>query len=385
LTRPELASSNHAALKVRELVTILAGFTSARQREIEATGNLNAALMQRDEISDLYQHAPCGYHSLDAEGRLVRMNETALNWLGYGWQEVQGRHFTELLTPAGRVTFAENFPRFIAAGHIENLELELVRKDGSTLPVGITATAVYDPDGRFLCSRSTSFDLTERKRLESRLDQLARTDALTGLSNRRDFYDQASRELQRCERTHKTMALLILDIDHFKQVNDTHGHQGGDRVLQAIANTCKAILRKIDIVARIGGEEFAAMLPETTLELALEIADRMRLAIAGLVTELAPGEKVRVTASIGVARYEPTDVDLDRLMARADAALYASKHAGRDRVSVAGDGAAAHAIRPGLPDFGSGGTRQPACGARLPDQDDNGHDASDMRLESGEE
>lgn len=332
----ELSPRAEATLKVKELLTALAEIRLGRQRERDALGHLNSALTERDAISDLYEHAPCGYHSLDAQSRLVKMNATALAWLGYTWEEVRGTHFPSLLSARSRVAFAEEFPKFLAEGHVENLELELLRKDESLLPVVITATAVRDADGNFICSRSTTFDLTERKRLESQLNQLARTDMLTGLSNRRDFYEQAEREVQRSQRHQKSMALLMIDIDHFKLVNDEHGHLGGDKILQAVAATCKATLRRVDLVARVGGEEFAALLPETSLELAQDIAERLGLTVAQQETELPSGRKVKVTLSIGIARYEASDFEVDSLMARADGALYESKRQGRNRVTLTG-------------------------------------------------
>lgn len=129
-----------------------------------------AELQQRsDEIQDLYNNAPCGYHSLDADGRVVRVNDTELQWLGYERQELLGKPFAELLTPQGQLKFQENFPQFKQQGWVNNLEFELICKDGSTLPVNLNATAMYDAAGQFLMSRSTLFDIRDQKQIEAAL------------------------------------------------------------------------------------------------------------------------------------------------------------------------------------------------------------------------
>jgi diguanylate cyclase (GGDEF)-like protein/PAS domain S-box-containing protein len=330
----------HGPLRIQEFLALLSGVTAAKQREREATDHMKVARVERDETFDLYERAPCGYHSLDPEGRFVRMNETALRWLGYRWEELQGRPFTELLTAEGRVTFAANFPEFLRAGRVDNLEMLLVRKDGSTFPVSISATAIVDAQGRLVHSRSTSFDITERKRLEAQLDQMARTDPLTGLSNRRDFHERAGRELLRSRRNKMPLAVFMLDIDHFKRINDEHGHEGGDLVLQALAKACLPLLRNVDLLARIGGEEFAVMLPETAAGRAWEVAERLRQAIAALVIRLPSGQSVTFTVSIGIGHCEVADASIDAALKRADLALYQAKTGGRNQVRVAEDSGA---------------------------------------------
>jgi diguanylate cyclase (GGDEF)-like protein/PAS domain S-box-containing protein len=324
-----------APLRVKEFIDLLGGVVAVKHREVEATERMITAQAQRDEVFDLYERAPCGYHSLDGQGCFVRMNATELGWLGYRWEEVQGRAMTDLLTPESNVRFAEAFPKFLQAGHIEDVELVLVRKDGSTFPASISATALKDAQGNFLSTRTTVFDITERKNLEARLEQLARTDALTGLSNRRDFIERGEREWQRHQRHAAPLAVLMMDIDHFKSINDQHGHAGGDLVLKAMAKTCAAALRNIDLVARVGGEEFAVMLPATAIEPATEVAERLRQAVESLSVPLPDGQEVRFTVSVGLAMYEPADEGIDAGLMRADQALYKAKAGGRNQVQAA--------------------------------------------------
>lgn len=166
------------------------------------------------------------------------------------------------------------------------------------------------------------------------LNNLATTDGLTGVANRRHFIETASAEVQRARRYHAPLALLMLDIDHFKVVNDKFGHPAGDRVLQLVARTCEQSARGIDLVARLGGEEFALLLPETSNVAAQLAAERLRRAIAALDAG-ALGVPHTISASIGVAILDAEDHALEELLTRSDKALYRAKQLGRNRVVTA--------------------------------------------------
>lgn len=173
----------------------------------------------------------------------------------------------------------------------------------------------------------------DMKQHEIQLDAMARTDALTGLPNRREILERLQTEIERCARAHHPMAILMFDIDHFKQVNDLRGHAAGDSVLKAVADTAHASLRRIDSCGRVGGEEFLVLLPETSRAEAEAAAERLRAAIADRVIEYT-GQPLRVTASFGVANRQADAplLDAGQLIQRADRALYAAKAAGRDCV-----------------------------------------------------
>lgn len=286
-----------------------------------------------EEIEDLYEQAPCGYHSLDENGLVVRMNHTELEWLGYGREEVVGKmRMSDLFTPESVHIFQENFPRFTETGFVHDLEFELKRKDGTRFPVLANATAIRDSAGRYVSSRSTVFDLTERKKLEHELQRQARIDMLTGLNNRRHFFELCEPQLARSRRHGEALSVLMLDLDNFKSVNDTYGHHVGDASLQKLSEVCLHTLREIDIVGRLGGEEFAALLPETDAREALEVAERLRLAVEHAAVELEDGASLRFTVSIGVSSFDVTDARIDSMLKRADTALYEAKRSGRNRV-----------------------------------------------------
>jgi diguanylate cyclase (GGDEF)-like protein len=171
--------------------------------------------------------------------------------------------------------------------------------------------------------------------------RLAITDSLTGLFNRRHFNQQLEENVGRAARYDEPLALLFLDVDHFKSVNDKFGHQAGDRCLQAMARTLRESVRDSDQIARIGGEEFAILLIRADRELALSIAERLRARIDDLILEEDPPLPVDLTASLGVAFFREDGEDPKTLMRSADRALYTAKRLGRNRVVLASEAAAA--------------------------------------------
>ena len=166
----------------------------------------------------------------------------------------------------------------------------------------------------------------------SRAEQLALTDALTGVRNRRWFMTQAALEFERATRHGRALALVLIDVDHFKRVNDEHGHQTGDRLLVEIAQTCAATLRRTDLLARFGGEEFIVLLPETGQREAVRLAERMRQAVQAGLRDPRHPLQVPVTISLGVVAMSAATPTLDALIRATDQALYDAKRAGRDRV-----------------------------------------------------
>ncbi|MDD5033728.1 MAG: diguanylate cyclase [Methylococcaceae bacterium] len=321
-----------AIIREQERIGVVVAFHDISERKQDE----EALRRSFEEIEDLYDHAPCGYHSLDENGLFVRINHTELEWLGYRRGEVINKmRFSDLLTPASLPTFQESFPRFKELGYVHDLEFELMRKDGTRLPILLSATAVRDTEGHFLMSRSILVDLRERKKLERELERQARIDVLTGLNNRRHFFELAEQELARARRYEEALSLLLLDVDYFKSVNDVHGHHVGDAALRALSEACARTLREIDILGRLGGEEFAMLLPETTGEQALEVAERIRRAVAQAAVPLDQGGPLHFTVSIGLASLVAADSTIDATLMRADKALYAAKNAGRNRVCAA--------------------------------------------------
>ncbi len=173
-------------------------------------------------------------------------------------------------------------------------------------------------------------DVTEKRRLEARLQRMATRDQLTGAHNRHAFFQRAKSELARAKRFGHSLAVLMFDLDHFKEVNDSHGHATGDEVLRTFALRCRAGFRQSDVFARMGGEEFAALLVETSAEQAVEAAERFRMMAATRTIPTDAGD-LTVTVSIGVASLKDED-SINDLLKRADEALYKAKQSGRNSV-----------------------------------------------------
>ncbi|BCS89434.1 sensor domain-containing diguanylate cyclase [Pseudodesulfovibrio sediminis] len=178
---------------------------------------------------------------------------------------------------------------------------------------------------------SVIHDVTQRISLERKMTKLATIDAMTGVNNRHQFFTLGIRELQRVKRYNSPLTVLMLDIDYFKSVNDTHGHQAGDLVLKMLAASAMSTLRASDIFGRLGGEEFAAILPETGLREGMEVAERLREAFSKLVARVRDAE-ITFTVSIGVTLVRSTDKTIEEVINRADEALYKAKRMGRNRV-----------------------------------------------------
>jgi diguanylate cyclase (GGDEF)-like protein len=174
-------------------------------------------------------------------------------------------------------------------------------------------------------------DITSYKKIEMGLGELTRTDPLTNIANRRYFFERGTQEFERARRYLTPLCIASIDIDHFKIVNDTYGHAAGDEVLISLCLVCQKILRKTELMARIGGEEFALLIPDTDIDGALQLAERIRLIVAEnhIVYQ---GCQIRCTISIGVATLQPTDAKIDDCLKRADIAMYHAKKKGRNRL-----------------------------------------------------
>jgi len=173
----------------------------------------------------------------------------------------------------------------------------------------------------------------ERARLFQEVQSLALTDSLTGLHNRRSLFELGKVEFSRAHRMKRAFCCMMLDVDHFKQINDIHGHPIGDHVLREFAKRCKSSVREIDLVGRYGGEELIILLPETDRKTAMQVAERLRASIAATPIKVSDRE-IAVTVSIGVAAKDENTLHLETLIARADQAMYIAKHKGRNCVAM---------------------------------------------------
>ena len=306
-------------------------FSSQRQRELR-----QAAQRHAYEVSDLYENAPCGYHSLDKSGRVVKMNRTELAWLGYSAKEVIGHiDYRELITPETREEFEKAFQN-VKDNQPGSAECSLLTRDGKQLHVMIQGSA-YTRNGRFVHSRAMVFDLTERKQLEEKLRAQAMTDPLTGVFNRRYLQAQATIEISRARRQNHPIALIAIDIDHFKHINDEYGHDVGDEILKNFTQIVSDQLRQEDLLCRVGGEEFAVLLPNTAIEQAQQVAERIRASIEEATTTVeyeGSQQALNITASLGVTSVRDQEKSLKSALKRADIGLYEAKENGRNQIII---------------------------------------------------
>lgn len=227
---------------------------------------------------------------------------------------------------------------------VQDFEFELQHRDGQQTRVVMNASTRVNSSGKIVGIQGSVRDISDRvqaqeqRRRADKLELIAATDALTGAYTRRYFDDVAEREMARSARNKTALCLVIFDIDHFKQINDSHGHLAGDRVLVTLSKLCRDNIRSTDIFCRFGGEEFIFLMPETGLDLAFQKIEVLRKRVAEKPLVEFNGVEIPVTFSAGVAAWE-NDEGLSALIERADKALYQSKQQGRNRTSIAGGAA----------------------------------------------
>ncbi|MDX1625734.1 MAG: diguanylate cyclase [Wenzhouxiangellaceae bacterium] len=277
---------------------------------------------------------------LDAPGpRIVYVNPAFTALTGYTREETIGGNPRML---QGGATSREALDRIRTAlerGEAVRETVLNVARDGSEYWLDLSIMPLHGEDGRVTHFVAIERDVTERKRLEEKLERLSRTDPLTQVRNQRAFGDDLEREFSRFDREGAVFSMLMIDIDHFKKINDTHGHRAGDEALEQLASLMVAELRSHDLVARVGGEEFCVLLPETRLDAAAHIAERLRRRSGEMEVEAGEDTSFSLTVSIGVTEADERDGDPEEIFERADRALYDAKRGGRDQVCLrsAGD------------------------------------------------
>jgi diguanylate cyclase (GGDEF)-like protein/PAS domain S-box-containing protein len=352
-------------------------FQAALARMNAQLGAASSGVGGRDPIitnhylASVFEHAEDAILAVGLDDTVASWNRSAGRLFGLDQAGTVGLPVGVLVDPAHGGALAELVATARSGATVRNHEVLGRRGDGATFHGEVTLAPVFDGEGRIVAVSVIARDVTERKRheaevaalnealaarvqdlrlsnlelegalaqleatkhelleLNAALERQATTDALTGLKNRIVFQNSLLEMMALAERQGTTMSLLLVDIDHFKRVNDRFGHQEGDRVLKAVAAALAAGVRDQDIVARFGGEEFAVLLPNTSLESAIPVAEHLRLACRE-AARLEP----QLTVSIGVASFASGDSEVT-LIGRADEALYASKAQGRNRVTAA--------------------------------------------------
>ncbi|MDJ0808995.1 MAG: diguanylate cyclase [Desulfobacterales bacterium] len=328
---------NELETRVRDRTSELVKTNRALNREIGERREIEAALRASEKnYRDLVDSVNSIILRWDFRGRIIFMNSYGLFFFGYRAEEIHGRSVVGTIVPETESTTQRDLKDLMQAiqqdpDHFRTNENENIKKDGSRVWVYWNNRPIRDNQGQIVEILSVGTDITERRNMEAKLRLLATTDPLTGAFNRRQFYDKAKTEFQRHRRYGHAFVLLLMDLDHFKHINDNYGHPAGDAALKSFVNTAGMIFRETDLFGRTGGEEFSALLPETDVDDAFKVAERLREKVEGLQV-IAEGNSIHYTVSIGLTALLPDDESLREMVRRADKALYEAKRSGRNRV-----------------------------------------------------
>ena len=292
----------------------------------------------REILDNLYD----GVFFVNKEGCITYWNNGATNLTGYSSAEVHGRNYCDIIHPLDKqgkhLCQSDTCPvkSVFDISTMTEVDAYICHKEGHLLPISIRIAPVREVDQQFVVAveihSSSSPRYAMRQRLEE-LQEMAMHDQLTGIANRRFVEISLAARLEELKRYGFDFSVLFIDADHFKKVNDTHGHAIGDRILKMISTTIANSLRSFDIVGRWGGEEFVVLLINTKMEDLFKLTDRLRRLVENSTLTLDSGELLKVTVSIGVTAAQKEDT-VESLVERADKLMYESKRRGRNQVSV---------------------------------------------------
>jgi diguanylate cyclase (GGDEF)-like protein/PAS domain S-box-containing protein len=316
-----------------ELNIISSSVNRMLERFEKTTDSLNqtreALHASEEKYSNILDCIEEGYYEVDLAGNFTFVNTSVSKMLGYAVEELKGMNNRQYLDEDNSSKVSLEYKEVYRTGIPKNnLDLEFIRKDAGKVYVGISISLIRDSLKQAIGFRGIIRDISERKRMEEEIKDLSITDYLTGLHNRRGFMTLAERELKMQERTKSGLLLLFADVDHMKSINDTLGHEKGDQALVDIAAAFKKVFRKTDIIARVGGDEFAVLGIGAS-------ADDFKIFQSQLkhqldVTNAATNRGYKLSVSVGMAHKDPESVaSLDDLISRADAMMYEQKRTKR--------------------------------------------------------
>ena len=314
------------------LLLLLARSNRLLRQEWAARRAVRLAHEEMDEsrraVQALLHAVPAPLLVLGRDGTIVEANAAARDYFGEA-ALIDAEALRPCFSPEDFARITGHGPQ----GRCTGFEAQVRLPDGALRDVLLRVCSVEIGDAPHCLA--VCVDISQRKEMESRLALLAHTDPLTGLANRHRFFEAAAAEIKRAQRRGPPPAVLMVDLDHFKQVNDSLGHEAGDVALRRVATLCRTLLRSQDLACRLGGEEFAVLLPETSPEGALALAERLRRAVESLRLD---GHSARLSVSVGAAVVTPEEPSVNPALARADQAMYAAKRAGRNKAMLWANG-----------------------------------------------
>ncbi|GHU10909.1 hypothetical protein AGMMS50225_15310 [Betaproteobacteria bacterium] len=303
--------------------------------QVKGHGAMINALARHNDL--LIETIGEGVYGLDREGKITFINRAACNMLGLDNVDVIGKDPHPIFhhrKADGQPYPVETCPLMKAVRDGQQWEGEewLIHQDGHGFPALMTVSPIYS-HGIYEGSVTVFRNIARLRDRQDELTRLAITDSLTGIPNRRYFLELFESELARLRRHHSVASLLMADLDFFKRVNDRYGHAVGDLVLRHFVSVARSALRRTDIIGRLGGEEFAILLPGDGINGANELAERLRLLVESSPVRV-DDTHVQITVSIGITELYPQDLSADAPLSRSDEALYAAKQAGRNRTEI---------------------------------------------------
>lgn len=329
-------------------LTVLLGFllVAADRRERQALSRMRERMDERDSAEaalreaeerfrGAFDGAPIGIAIVDLDGRFTEVNAAFSRLTGYPADQLQGTSFRSITHPDDHEISDDRFEQLLRRGQTISFDKRYLHAAGHTIWASVHSRLVRHADGRPLHLITMIEDVTDRREFEHKLRYMADHDPLTGLFNRRRFENEVDRQVAHSQRYGGGGAVLMLDLDHFKYTNDSLGHRAGDELIVAVAKLLRGLLRETDTLARIGGDEFALLLPQAAEEEARIVGEKLLEGLRGEAVAFGR-RKRRLTASMGIALIGGSGADLtaDDLLVSADLALYDAKEAGRDALRV---------------------------------------------------
>jgi diguanylate cyclase (GGDEF)-like protein/PAS domain S-box-containing protein len=312
-------------------------FVSQIEDVTERRRGQDALLEAEARFRSAFEEAPIGMAMNSLDGRYLRVNKAMSEITGYSAEQLEATTYRSITHPDDLARNEAGIAEVIKgrATHYRT-EKRYLHADGHVVPVDLSSTVVRDGEGNPIHVLTQVQDITERKRFEGQLQYLADHDSLTGMFNRRRFEEELTRELASAERYEGRLAVLAIDLDDFKYINDSLGHSIGDELIVQVGEVLRARLRRSDVLARLGGDEFAVILPRIDEQTALDVAESLLEAVGEVdLGGLGARGGGRVSASVGIAMFDPgSKLTAEELLVEADIAMYDAKEAGRARAVI---------------------------------------------------